>query len=81
MKRLLVNVDTGVGGEIRMALLEGTMRLVLPGLDLEHAPVPVAWVDQPTCCAMVEAALARRPVRLVATLEDAWLLSFFLSLH
>jgi hypothetical protein len=85
VKRLLLNVNSGVGGEVRVAVLDAESRVGLPGLDLDHArpltrdslAVSVAWAGAPECCALAEAAQAGRAVRLLITLEDAWLFSFW----
>ena len=117
VKQLLLNVNSGVGGEVRVAVVDGVTKEALPGLDLEHAipltrdslSVAVAWTGQPGCCgngapsnlnracsalswctvgmvgterlrvgtALAEAAKAGRAVRLMVTMEDAWLFSFW----
>lgn len=95
-RTLLLNLDTGVGGEVRVAICDGeatyspaqgsgatSLRCAkeLPGLGL-YAAVPltrnslsaaVTWAGGST---LESAAERGKPIRLLFTMEDAWLFSF-----
>ena len=95
-RTLLLNLDTGVGGEVRVAICDGgeaayspaqgsdatSLRCAkeLPGLGLA-ASVPltrnslsaaVTWAGG----SLESAAESGKPIRLLFTMEDAWLFSF-----
>ena len=88
LSRLLLNMNSGVGGEVLVAVYDGASATPLPGLGLQHA-VPLTrdslaatarWAareGQPgDCCSLLRAvAAAGRPVRLFMTMEDAWVFS------
>ena len=94
-RTLLLNLDTGVGGEVRVAICDGeatyspaqgsgatSLRCAkeLPGLGLARS-VPltrnslsaaVTWAGG----SLESAAESGKPIRLLFTMEDAWLFSF-----